>query len=641
MKDAAKNKKFKNNSMRFGESFPQGADKKNRMDVLKPEGHNGGNPEYINFGWEIRNKLREQIKKEGWPKLPDPKDIKGVEDIFETAKNKVNKTWGESVQGMIQGKAEKWITKINNEDPESSSAIDILKNPEELATSLRLNQLSRLETLRQPNPEAWRSLNIASAERQMASIAILEHWLKDKNNDSALDRISAKIGLGREELKLFVDLAGILGKYVDQAFIKQTELADLPGGSKETKLIDEQGSQYIYDLYKPNDDKVEVKTYKEIFPFEFVKIQNRLQILSKETKEKSEVGLLPTEYKNFGEYLDSMSKVYGSDNTNLETLDDEWSNLYKEGSDLNKTTCPIMLIPQGAASVTGDAGKVDIEMRLGLKTAETRHQEKEFEMFRNIAQELVDAHKDSLKEESKIPEVTFNYQPWAFGPNLNSVTSGESEKSQILVHSGADKEIVREREMPVLRNVFSGEKFDFNEYLKAVVNENTLHEIGHNVLESEDKNIHKKIGGSFESGMLEELKAETIGMKILMTAEQRGTLSEQINLRNQLLAKIGTNLNYLKNNSSKKGSDGEEYFICGVAIIGRLLEKGLITPNDKGYELGETKDCLNEIASISEQVLPFYVNKDSRPSDVKAYINDLRKKTENPALKKFIKNLHE
>ena len=469
--------------MRFGESFPQGADPKNRMDILKIQSGGVEVPVYINFGLEIRDKLKDQVKTEGWPELPAAENIKNAEDIFEIAKNAVDKTWGASVQELIQEKADNWRQSLNAEDPEMAVAEKILGNPAELAQSLQLNQLSSLEILRNANPEAWRMLNIASAEKQMASITILEHWLGDKNNDQGLEEITNKIGLSKEELKLFVDLAGVLGKYVDQAFIKQMELADMPGGSDKTKLGNKQGAESIYDLYKESSgQEIEIKTYKEMFPFEWKKIHDRLHDLAQRTKIETQNNILPASYTHFGDYLEQMSNVYGSDEIKPKNLSKQWEELFRTAASLKEKDCPIMLIPQGAASVTGEAGKVDIEMRLGLKTTETRSQEKEFEMFRKIAQELADKDQASLAEKLEIPRVTFNYQPWAFGPNLNSVTVGESEKSQILVHVNADKEIVKQKELPVLQKLFPQEDINLDNYLSAVVNENTLHEMSHNVL---------------------------------------------------------------------------------------------------------------------------------------------------------------
>lgn len=73
--------------MRFGESFPQGADPKNRMDVLKNK--NEDIPGYINFGLEIREQLKNQLENEGWPTLPRAEDIVKTEDIFEIAKTRL------------------------------------------------------------------------------------------------------------------------------------------------------------------------------------------------------------------------------------------------------------------------------------------------------------------------------------------------------------------------------------------------------------------------------------------------------------------------------------------------------------------------------------------------------------------------
>lgn len=625
---------------RFGESFPQGADPKNRMDILKIKSGDEKIPDYVQFGLDVREKLRDQTEKNGWPSLPEAEQIRGVEDIFEAAKSEVSKNWESSVSDFVQKKAAEWQPSLKTEEPEEKIAAEILSNPQELAKSLSLNQLETLEVLRKSNPEAWRTLIMISSERQLAAIAVVEHWMKDENNEQNLENISGKIGLNRHELRLFIDLAAIFGKYIDQGFVKQMELADLPGGSDKTKLGNRKGAAMIYDLYKePGSQEVSRKTYKEMFPFEWKKIEQRLKDLAVRIEKEVEGNNLPASYHDFAAYLRQAADVYGSENIKPKSLEAEWENLYETAAKLNNTDCPIMLLAQGAASVTGEAGKVDIEMRLGLRTSETRNQEKKFEVFRNIAQEMVDENKDKLEGDYKIPEIIFNYQPYSFGPNLSAVTVGESEKSQILVHANADREIIKERETPLLTRTFGSEQIALDEYLKAVVNENTLHEIGHSVLSTQDEKVNERVGNRFESGILDELKAETVGMKILAEAENQGNLPEGIDLRMQLLAKIGTNLNYLKNKSNKRGGDGEEYYVCGATIIGHLLDKKLIKKEAGEYALGETDSCIKEIASISEEVLSLYVTENSSPKDVKNYINNLRQKAQDPSMQEFISDL--
>lgn len=624
--------------MRFGESFLEGANPKNRMDVLK-NNKEEDLPNYINFGLRIRNILKEKIEKEGWPDLPKQEKINVAEDIFELAKNEVNETWELSVQNLIEESLDDWKKDLKVDNPEHKSALDLLNNSEELSKSLSLHQFGVLESLRTVNPEAWRSLVIASSERQLASISLLEHWLKtgDKEN---LHSICDKIGLNEGELKLFVDTAGILGKYIDHAYVKQIELADLPGGSLETKLGEEDGAQYIYDLYKdPKSEDIDIKTYTEIFPYEWDKIKSRFELLSLRTEIASESGKIPESYSLFANYLKKIAEVYSSSNVKPEVLDKEWSDLYRLEKEVDDTECPIMVIPQGCSSATGEAGKIDVEIRLGLKTKETREQEKGFNEFTKIAQSLLDKNKNSLKKDYKIPQVNLNYQPWAFGPNLYWMTRGESTETQILSHTNAVSEVAVAKEIPLLNKVFKAEKIEEKGYSKASITETVLHETGHSVLDSTDKIIVKRIGTSLEAGALEELKAETIGMKILLEAYETGKLPNDINMRSQLLAKLGTNLDYLKNKSDKKSSSGEPYYLCGSAIISGLLEKELITKNGSGYEVGETNDCIKEIVNIGDSILAIYTNNETKPVDVKNYINGLRKKGQSPQIKDFVQEL--
>lgn len=610
--------------MRFGESFPQGADPKNRMDVLKINKEQEDVPDYIKFGLKIRDALKAKIEKNGWPDLPNQERINVTEDIFESAKNEVNKTWEESVKSLIESKAEEWKKDLKIDNPETRAAFDLLNNPEEFSKNFSLRQFGVLETLRTVNPGAWRTLVVASSERQLASVALMEHWLKNGDKEN-LKAICEKISLSPEELKLFVDTAAILGKYVDHAYVKQIELADSPGGSVETKLGEEDGAQYLYDLYKnPKSEDIDIKTYSDIFPYEWEKIQSRLELLSIRTKLATDQGKLPASYNLFADYLEKIGQVYGSKSIKPEVLDKDWDDLYKMGKEVDNTNCPIMFIPQGCSSVSGEAGKVDVEIRLGLKTRETREREKGYSKFTNIAQEILDNNRASLGKDYKVPDVNLNYQPWSFGPNLYWVTRGESGEHQILSHTNAVSEVASANEVPLINKIFNENIIDVNEYSEAAVTETILHETGHNVLDYEDKKISKRIGKSFEAGILEELKAETVGMKILYETFKRGDLPNGVDLKTQLLAKLGTNLDYLKNKSDNKAGAGEPYYICGATIFNSLFKKGLIVKKNSGYDIVNPEACIKEISSIGDKVLSFYTNSETRPIDVKNYIRELR-----------------
>ncbi|QQG52514.1 MAG: hypothetical protein HY931_04325 [Candidatus Falkowbacteria bacterium] len=624
--------------MRFGESFPQGADPKNRMDVLKLNKEQEDIPSYIRFGLEIRNNLKSKIEKDGWPDLPNQEDINLTEDIFEAAKSEVNKTWENSVQTLINEKTESWKQDLSPDNPENKAVLDLLNNPGELSKSFSLRQFGVLEILRTANPDAWRTLVVASSERQLASIAVMEHWLKNGNPEN-LQAMCNKINLNPAELKLFVDTAAILGKYVDHAYVKQIELADSPGGSEATKLKDEDGAAYLYDLYKdPRSEDIYVKTYSDIFPYEWEKIQSRLEMLSVRTKLAIDKGELPDSYNLFANYLEKTGQVYGSKSIQPEALEKEWDSLYKMGKEVDNTSCPLMIIPQGCASVSGEAGKVDAEIRLGLKTKETKEQERGFSKFTGIAQEMINENRDCLAKDYKVPDVKLNYQPWSFGPNLYWITRGESGEDQILSHTNAVREVAITNELPLLKKIFKKD-ISNQEYSRAAVTETVLHEVSHNVLDSEDKKVSKRIGKSFEVGILDELKAETLSMKILYEAHNRNELPNGVDIKTQLLAKLGANLDYLKNKSNQKASAGEPYYICSATIFSSLMEKGLLVNKGSGYEINNPEACIKEIASLSENILSFYTNTETRPADVKNYINELRRRSQSPIVQELIKKL--
>lgn len=622
--------------MRFGENFSQGADPKNRMDVLRIKEIDQDIPEYIKSSLDIRNRFKNQIESEGWPVLPDSEEIRATENIFAAAKFEVDKTWDKSIQQIISSQGEEWGKNLKDESPEASQARGLLSNPEELQRSFSLRQFGVLEVLRQSNPEAWRTLVMASSERQLASIAVLEHWLKYSESDK-LAAVCDKIGLSSGELSLFVDTAAILGKYIDHAYVKQIELADLPGGSSESKIGEQDGAQYLYDLYKnPDSEDIDVKTYSDIFPYEWDKIQSRLLSLASRVDNEIKEEKLPDSYQGYAALLKKMAQVYGSKNIKPEILDKEWDELYKLAKSVDDSGCPIMIIPQGCASVAGEAGKVDAEIRLGLKTKETKRQEQSLDNFTKIAQEMLTSFDSSLDKSLLIPKVNLNYQPWAFGPNLYWNTRGESNESQILSHTNAVSEVALVHELPLVKKLFNREKITEEQYAGASVVETALHETGHSVVDYSDKKVAKRIGKSFEVEILEELKAETVGMKIFAEAIKRQELPSDVDIRLQLIAKLGTNLDYLKNKSNKKASSGEPYYICGAAIIGRLLEKGLIKKTVGGYDLGDVEACIQEIASIGEEILLLYTDEKSKPADAKNYVGKLREQNKSKELTELI-----
>lgn len=618
---------------RFGEHFE--IDPANRMDVLREQEL----PEYVAMGRELREKLKQTIETKGWPEVPH--DVESVEDFFTRARDTVAERWLESAASVLQHALQKSLPKIP-EDKEYNQARAVINDPEQLEEGMRLQQVGVLETLRPVAPEVWRALTMASSERQLAAVVLARRWAKEISDDQL-----TKMGITRDELGLFLDTAGMLGKFVDHAFVKQIELADQPGGSSPSRFAEHEGSEFRYDLYQKGSRKFDIKSYSEVFPNEWPRLVARFETLAGKTEQLLKEGKIPETYRELPNYLRHMAAAYGSSKLRPQELDALWSDMNERAVALAESGCPIMLIPQGAASVAGEAEKVDVEMRLGFRTEKTKELEKGFDAFRATAQGLNTHYQHALADtEYEVPRTVLNVQPFAFGPNLVGITRGESGAECILSHTDAVTENAVMREMPLLKKMFGIETVREG-YNEAAVVATVLHELGHMVLPVEyDEAVHDRVGVGSEADMLDELKAEVVGMKIFKetTEAQHGARNIKEIFTTHFIAELGTLCDYLVENSSEKGSSGEGYFGAGVEIIDRLFQEGIIIEEQGRYRVTDPERGVAVIAEIGGELLEkFYADTTSRPKDVKArvkaYVGEIRKKKNNPEMKRFLERL--
>ncbi|MFA6410468.1 MAG: hypothetical protein WCW26_02735 [Candidatus Buchananbacteria bacterium] len=617
---------------KFGQNF--NPDSTNRLDVLKIQDL----PEYIDTSREIRDQLKSTVETEGWPQLPD--NLESLEDLFAGAKSTVTKRWSGGANEVLQKQIPGWLEKIPDTE-EYNEVKKILADSNILAGNLEQQQLGVLENLRKVAPEAWRTLVLASSERQLASVVLLRKWAKDLQPDNF-----EKMGVSLEELNLLLDSAGLLGKYFDQAHVKQIELADAPGGSQETPLGDKTGAGYLYDIDSGAENgKPDSKTYGDVFVYEWPKIVKRLEVLADRTEKMIAAKKLPESYLALPDYLRQVAAVYGSKSVSPKELDKIWSDLYEKTNQLAVDGCPIMLIPQGCSAVAGEANKVDIEMRLGFQTKDTQELGEFYNGYRPIAQAIIDQRKDSLADDYQVPAVVLNVQPFAFGPNNYYMTPAESGEKSILSHTNVMRELAANKEFPVLSQTFTDLPVDLEAYKIAANHEAVLHEVGHSVLFEDDKNVRKRIGRSSESNILEELKAETVGMAVLnkKLSELKPDQAEKL-AKQQFTAKLGAICHYLAHESSEKGSGGERYYYTGAAVISELMTRGIIVKAENGYQVTDYRQGIEVLAQMGEKILAdFYGNTDLPAAEVrknaKAFIGGIKKQTKSGELKDFIQTV--
>jgi len=626
----------------FGQEFERTQPDRevNRMNVLHPTENL---PEYVKFTRELREDLRGFVEAEGWPECPE--NVGSVEDLFAVGRAVVTEYWKKSAGKKLAKKYQGWAKQVDDEDEDGRAAKQLLQQPAKLEEALRIQQLGALETIREEQPEAWRTLVMVSSERQLAVLALVRHWVKEQLSDEQIE----KTGFNRDEVELFLDFSAILGKYIDHAYVKQIEIADIPGGQDVTPLDQQHkyktgedelgGAEYLYDYrVVPEGRKnsvITTKTYSEVFPFEWPKIVSRIEMLAKRTNGLLAQGRLPESYQKLPEYLRHVAELYGSDIHTAEGLDDLWEELYDEGAQLSEQGCPLMLIAQGNTG-SGEADKVDVELRFGLQTPETRATQGAFRKFGQIARQLNKQYADSLDELPSTQKIVLNMQPLAFGPNLYWMTRGETSETKVAIHTNPVVDMAIMKELPLLEKLKLISSADAESYKLAALTETVLHEFGHTVMPTEDEQIEKRIG-SYDA--IDELKADTVGMLLFARGmEQYSTLSKIA--ERQLIAKLGTIATYLTGKSSKANSDGEPYYLAGAAQLVALLDSGALREVDGRYVITDATVGIKALAELGNDVLQrFYIDKTSAPEAVEGYFKGLRSLKQDPRIRRFVDKL--
>ncbi|MEK7085733.1 MAG: hypothetical protein AAB953_01835, partial [Patescibacteria group bacterium] len=330
---------------KFGEDL--GIIDQDRLNVLDSEQAEAF-PAYVKTARRIRNKLIRVKDKSGWPEFPQ--NCHDPEDLFEKARDLVADNWANETGNIINSQLDAWTSAIPD-TLENQDLIIMLRDKQAFDTALKIRQLEGYKKLRYVMPEAWRTILLISAERQMATIALVHHWLKFDLFTESDTPSTKKMGFTKNEWLLFMETAALCGKYTDQAYIKQNEYADSPGGSSATKFTESgtYGAEYIYDS----------KTYKEMFPFEWPKLIKRFKALATRVSKMLGRGELSEVYTDLPAYLNAMAVAYNSDERDPEKLAEIWDDLDAQLSDLIAQGCPFMVVFQNTQSVAGEANKTD------------------------------------------------------------------------------------------------------------------------------------------------------------------------------------------------------------------------------------------------------------------------------------------
>lgn len=606
-------------------------DTRNRLDAKNPdrEGALTENP-HMQAMHDIRSKLKLALHE-----IPDCPPVASMDELFTEAEKVVHMNWQKHVSELLSQHREDWL-KATEGNEELKELNDILSNDKIFEEKLRFFQLGPLEPLRTIAPEAWYQLLLASSERQLAQIVLLNHWVKKDP-----EKLPRSMGMTPEEVQLVLDM-GNIGKFVNMAFLKQTELADTTGGSEAsgTELGSALGGNRLYEVYeKETDEQPQVKTYGEMFKGEWGRLVGHMNRLSEKVKLLLEQGKIPASYKGLPAHLKKLAEVYGSDEKDPEKLTALWDEVDKSCRELGESGCPVSVIGQACAGVAGEANKADIEVRVGLKDRKAEAFEKTMQGFHESAQGVLEPKEAALAKPVKIPVPQVNRQLFFFGTNMAWETPADTREEATNIHYNT---ITKEGMVmkPVLDKVFPESQVSKEAYKKAFVLDTALHELGHGILSSDDTNMTERIGTTDEAGILEELKAETLSLHILRETMKKK--KEAVDVKAQAMAKLAVIMDYLLNKSSEKGSASERYYYTGVAIVKDLLDKGILKETNGAYSVTDPVRMIDAIGDLGVNVLgSYYENNDSSPEAVTEWGEKLREMKSDPKVAAFLRTIQQ
>ena len=604
---------------RFGENL--NIDPTNRLDTLKDQEL----PDYLLLGRQARERLTESLETEGWPEIPA--DLSSVSDLFEAGQETVNDRWGKNVSGLVSSQLDQW----NNDLPdteETKELKEMLSDKESIFEGFKIQEFDVLESLRQHLPEAWRGLIVLSSERQLAVVELLRHWQGEIS-----DRTLNEMGLGREELALILDLAGKVGKYVDQAYVKQLELADAPGGSVKSPLGDQLGASRLYDVPNAAGSGLDIKTYGQVFPFEWSKLTGHLNTTADQVDQQVSDHTLPPSYAGLPDYLRQMAEAYGSDQTDPDAVLEQWRELNRSLRQLVESGCPLVVLPQRIRSTA--ANKVSCEIRLAFITDEHRQLSLELSAARERATKINEGYRDVLADKPDIPPVVATFEPFAFGPNLYCNISAQQSEEIHFVHTNVVKELAISDELPALEKMFGVTvgPHDLDQYVHDAVLITANHETAHSLLFKLDPSVNQRTGTSRPSFILEELKAESSGLKLGNEADQPNEAYDK-----RLKPLLGTLCSYLTG-SSQPGTFGERYYRTATVLLNRLFDAGAIMEDNDRYRIADARRGIEDITELSNEIIDLYADPRTTPDHVDRYVEKLLTRADNPQIAEFIEKL--
>lgn len=595
--------------------------------VVKERLQHEPNSPSVRFGRMVQETLMRSFDRES---AVAPAYIGTLEDIISASRERVSARWKSDVESLLQKEIAGWIPTLEK-DSRAAHCIEILSDPEKLETKLAIRQFSDLDVLRTVHPEAWYTLVRASMERQNAELAVLSRFV-----DSIEPRVLERLGTTKDGFSFALELAQRTGPYVNETFMQQMMMADAAKKTKQVTPSSSLGAEHVYEMSATNGEITRVP-YIEMFPKTWPMLIQELSALRAKLPNLIAEKKVSLSYGALGVYLDAIIKAYASKETDFTKLNLLWNELDEATEVYRASGCPIGICTQDYAYVSGVAAKVDAELGVSIETPKTKAYEYMMRPYQKIAEGLSVRYENALAKPSEQAHVRF--QELFFGTGSNSFwrTQGESTDTMIDVYVDSAEDIARHVALPLYERIFDT-RLDLrgqDNFVRHYVESLAVHELAHTVIPSIDEAVSARVGTGIGLNAVEELKADSVGMKIFW--EHIKDTWDMEHAKRMLENLVTYSVEYILNRPSADGHGTSMYGDGGAAILSHLLNSGALQKSAAGaYEIRDTAKGFAAVAAIAEYVLALYADPHTTPERIEQYAQYLKKHADNPKVKELL-----
>lgn len=559
----------------------------------------------IDFGNDIKVKLALPLDHESFEALRK----NSIEDILFFSRDLVTARWQERVQPTFMPLCSEWANSYG-ESPAEQRAASALKNSELFEKKMRIRQFSEMDSLRKTNPDAWYKIVRASMERQNAEIDMFVKAIEGMDESEFNG-----FGMNKQEVLLTCEIAQLVRDPINESFLRQMEIADKEGGSAKTPNSNNPDATYVWE--EQIGEEWKMMTYNEKFHPMYDSLVQSITALREKITGLLSDNKIREGYLELNNLLERNQRIFESKNPTISTQRELWKDMYNLYSQFSVADCPTNATTSSYAYACRDAHKVDSEFRVGIKTNKTKELQDAVVPLQDIGFELAKQYDPHLTLKSK--RITIQIADLILGAGSNTfwATQAEAGEGSIVGYLDVTDNVFKNMTLPFYEKVFGNKPSEAKR--EALIQDDYImlfsHELGHTIVPSDDDAIAKRVGAGEGLNILEELKADTLSLKLISqsidnkkdSSERKKTILENMTIMC---------LDYINNRDSGDAFGTGMYSRSGRIILSTLLESGALVKNEENFEIVDSSKGFEELIKLGDGICNMYVAETTTPETI-------------------------